>query len=209
MDEASTTMTRRRQYVAQPGTIPDKVIKYLETLPPGTEMASRPLMEAIGSEVVGGLSNYLVCAVNGGVIRVRPHHDDRRTQLWSLGDGIPVMRLATGSGVDAVAPAIEPRPAPKKQYTKRGPDKAPRKRPSRALAAEASPRAVAALQQRVQLPAPGEGADPVAPDAVPDMRIGLWNTGDLVIERRGEWIEFAAAEVQVLAAYLRDMAVGA
>jgi hypothetical protein len=184
-------------YIPQPGTIPAKVLAYLRAQPPGTELATRPLMDAIDSAVSGGLSNYLQCAVQGGALACRPHPDDRRTQLWRLGDGAAVVQQHGGPVAEVVAPADQAgaptASTPARQRAK-----------SRALPAEASPRTVAALRIREQ-PAPVEAAAPGLPDAAADMRIGLWNTGDLVIERRGEWIEFSVAEVRVLASYLRDM----
>jgi len=189
-------------YVPQPGTIPAKVVAHLKAQPPGTEMASRPLMEAIGAEVSGGLNNYLQCAVQGGVLACRPHPDDVRTQLWSLGDGVPLERADDKPARSVPAtPGAAPTGKPRK----------PKK--SRALPAEASPRTKAAQQAKraglvsVAPLVAAAGADvplPAVQMPARALRMAVWSTGELVLDIDDEVLSFNQTETQQLAQYLAD-----
>lgn len=79
-------------YQTQPGTIPHRVVEHLKTLPPGTELSTTELAEAIGANH-SGMSACLITAVSHGLLNsdTRPvPMTGRRISYWSLGDGVPV-----------------------------------------------------------------------------------------------------------------------
>lgn len=81
-------------YTPQPGTIAAKVIEYLRTQPPGTVIASAPLLEAIGhSELRGGLRPFMEASIEAGLVQAEKRPDDRLV-YWRVGDGVPVVRPA-------------------------------------------------------------------------------------------------------------------
>lgn len=71
-------------------TIPAKVLDYLRSQPPGTRIASAPLLAAIGVDhIAGGLQPYLRAAMQHGAIGCVPDPADTRRSVWFLGDGTP------------------------------------------------------------------------------------------------------------------------
>lgn len=81
-------------YTPQPGTIAAKVIEYLRTQPPGTVIASAPLLEAIGhSDISAGLKPFVERAVAEGLIQIEKRPGDRLA-YWRLGDGVPLAQPA-------------------------------------------------------------------------------------------------------------------
>jgi len=73
-------------YYPHPATVAYKVIEHLNTQRPGTQIASAPLAEAIGSDA-STLNNSMGAAVNAGLVKRQ-----RIMGLWhwSLGNGVPV-----------------------------------------------------------------------------------------------------------------------
>lgn len=187
-------------YVPQPGTIPAKVLAYLQAQPPGTELASRPLLEAIGAEAAGGLHNYLHCAVNAGALVCRQRPDNRRMLLWSLGDGTPLVQDEPPAPLKNDDGAARPAATPKVVVPRR------KKQRLRALPADAAPRAMAA-----QLATTASTAEvavvPAAASVEPlrSMRMAVWSTGELQIDLGVDRaLTFGRAETQALAQYLAD-----
>lgn len=78
-------MSREPQYVPQAGTIPAKVIAHFKALPPGTELSTAMVIEAIGQPADWhGLPQCLKLAVDAGVMRKRL--DRSGWAMWSLID---------------------------------------------------------------------------------------------------------------------------
>lgn len=94
---------RSRQYTPKPGSVPDRAITYLRTLPPGTEVSTDQLAVAAGFERKNATA-FLEPALRGGALARRKSDPAnwRSQDLLQLGSG---MRL----GVAAVARA-KPKP---------------------------------------------------------------------------------------------------
>lgn len=97
-------------YKTQPGTIPHRAVEYLRTLPPGTEVSTATLADAVGHEGDTNLAPFLLAAVKHGAIVPRKVKGVR-SYFWSLGDGTP----------QAVDPE-EAQDAPKVIRTRASPD---------------------------------------------------------------------------------------
>lgn len=96
-------------YTPQPGTIAAKVIEYLRTQPPGTVIATAPLLEAIGhSELRFGLRPFMEASIEAGLVQAEKRPDDRLV-YWRVGDGVPVVRPADDDDQSADSrPAARP-----------------------------------------------------------------------------------------------------
>lgn len=88
-------------YVAPPGTIPDRAISHLRTLPPGTEIGSADLAAKVGTDS-DGFAACMQLARNAGVVSARAV---RRRLFWSLG-----ANGAIGALPRVLASARGPRP---------------------------------------------------------------------------------------------------
>lgn len=94
-------------YAPQPGTIPHKVVEHLRTLPAGTKVASRPILDAIGQPGKLALPTFMGAAIRAGLVKAEKS-PDTGLLLWSLGDGVP---LAVEKEDDAPpAPKATPKP---------------------------------------------------------------------------------------------------
>lgn len=73
-------------YTPQPGTIPAKAIEWLRAQPPGAEVSSAELAEAIGADT----SSIIPCLVTPrqhGIVKSSHRPGNKRLLYWSLGDG--------------------------------------------------------------------------------------------------------------------------
>jgi hypothetical protein len=78
-------MTNRSPYVPQPGTFPARAIEHLRGLPPGAELSSAELADALDFDRYAVVP-CLLTPKKHGVIKSRKENGIHR---WSLGDGIP------------------------------------------------------------------------------------------------------------------------
>ena len=121
-------MSQTTTYVPQAGTIPAKVIAHFQTLPPGTELSTAMVLEAIGQpHGWHGLPQCMKLAIESGVIHKRLHRNG--WAMWSLvdpatakpaahaGQGVDIDRahakpspLADHTGIDDAEPGYRPRP---------------------------------------------------------------------------------------------------
>lgn len=208
-------------YTPQPGTIPARAVAFLQTLPPGTEMQSGPLADALGVGI-SGFGSWLDYAVRNGAISCVK----REGRLyWSLGrgerarsesvdeepdDAPPVQRTVKAQpgsisltdvpawpGLDidagsALAPKIAPLPASKASKGQR----------QRAKTATATPPACQDSNAK-----PVRAITPYQRTAGPQtMRVALWSDGQLQIQRGDfELILLAPEETKQLVHYLERM----
>lgn len=96
-------MSQEPKYVPQAGTIPAKVIAHFQTLPPGTELSTAMVLEAIGQpRDWHGLTSCMKTAVEHGVVSKR--QDRAGWLMWSLLDRSTMVTAKpayhTGQGVD-------------------------------------------------------------------------------------------------------------
>lgn len=77
-----------RPYTAKPGSVPDRAIRHLLTLPPGTEVTTDQLARAAGF-VRKNATAFLSPALDGGALQRRKSDaaNWRSQDLWSLGTG--------------------------------------------------------------------------------------------------------------------------
>lgn len=75
-------------YKTQPGTIPHRVLQYLQSKPEGFEISSAELAEELGIDPVG-IVQCLASPRKHGTLAVRTPPENRRVLLWSVGDGVP------------------------------------------------------------------------------------------------------------------------
>lgn len=78
----------RRPYAPKPGSVPDRAIRHLLTLPPGTEVTTDQLARAAGF-VRKNATAFLAPALDGGALQRRKSDaaNWRSQDLWSLGSG--------------------------------------------------------------------------------------------------------------------------
>jgi hypothetical protein len=74
-----------KPYVPQPGTIPHRVISHLKTMPPGTELSSAVLADAI-SQPRGIIASCLNAPRKHGALSSRMKNG---LMVWRLGNGVP------------------------------------------------------------------------------------------------------------------------
>lgn len=75
-------------YTPQPGTLADKALQYLRTLPPGTWVSTAVINEAIGQDPTYQLSAALSRARYTGLVTCRRAKNAHFFE-WTLGDGTP------------------------------------------------------------------------------------------------------------------------
>lgn len=153
---------RHKPYEPVPGTIPYKVIKHLESLPPGTKVNTTQLIEALGQTHVGNLNTVLVPPVKAGWIK-RDHVPYTNRVVWSLGDRTPIEQQPTEAEADSdTSDLAGPMPTP-----------------------NLSAASVFAMAQQA---ASSTRANPKAPVAKPSstgLRCALYNDGTLYINSNG------------------------
>lgn len=185
-------MTNAATYTPQPGTIPARVIAYLNQLPPGTELATAVLAEAV--EVIPSAVQATLGAPmkHGAVICTKRDG----INYWRLGAGIPAAHLQASEPDDApvIQRVIPAATAPRIQL----PPPAPATKPARRTAKKpkAAPRPA---------PAPTHQLVPIEP-ARPPMRLAVWSDGSLAIERGPERVDFTLDETRQIVRYLERMA---
>jgi hypothetical protein len=173
-------------YEPRPGSVPDRVIAHLRTLPHGAERLSSQLADAINAppaHVVASLEG----AVNAGALFRRKKDSHVRAPVyWSLVDHQAAKGTtpphANGAHVEPPAPAAAP-PAPA------APDSIP-------LIAFAHERQRRPQLKQVERPAQ-------TPVNATGLRIALWSDGALVIERGPHLVaSLTAEETRLLVKYL-------
>lgn len=81
-------------YCPVAGTIPFRVIEHLKKLPAGSEMSTPELLEALALEPSGPFRNYLETPIRHGLVKhVLKRFGSRTVAHWSLGDGVPPVRV--------------------------------------------------------------------------------------------------------------------
>jgi hypothetical protein len=78
-----------KPYTPQPGTIPARVIKHLQTLPPGTFVSTAALSELLDIQLYS-VASSLAHPRSMGVVVSRHTESNRRALEWALGDGKPL-----------------------------------------------------------------------------------------------------------------------
>lgn len=91
-------------YQTQPGTLAHRVVEYLKAQPPGTELSTAAIAEAIDCDS-SGFTASMATVVRDGIVRRRFTPHNRRVLLWSLGDGTPLDEYAADrvAGPEAIA----------------------------------------------------------------------------------------------------------
>lgn len=79
-----------RTYTPKPGSVPDRAIAHLRTLPPGTELTTDQLATVAGFERKNATA-FLDPALRGGALARRKSDPSswRSQDLWRLGAGTP------------------------------------------------------------------------------------------------------------------------
>lgn len=80
-------------YTPQPGTIPAKVVAYLQSKPKGFTATTAEICEAIGQDSTINLPAFVQAAEKNGALK-RHREPGIRFVFWSLGDGTPVVQTA-------------------------------------------------------------------------------------------------------------------
>lgn len=102
-----------KPYTPQPGTIPARVIAYLQTLPTGTYLSSAALCEELGIEM-SFLASSLSRPRSLGAVVSRTVPGNKRNLEWSIGDGTPLPLPADHEPDEPLQkPAAEASPQPK------------------------------------------------------------------------------------------------
>lgn len=94
-------------YTPLPGTIPDKVLKHLNTLPAGAEIATAELNDAIGQRADYTISTCLQAALKAGLLKSR-RQQGAKYLLWSLGNGEPIPGPVDDESDDDASEAAPP-----------------------------------------------------------------------------------------------------
>lgn len=178
-------------YEPRPGTVAFRSLAYLETLPPGAEVMTSKLAEAIG-EPANNVTPCLEAARLAGRLYRRQRDDHVRSPYWwSLTDRSAEPRPP--------APRVEPVFVANGATTDAGAAQA-----GPALDAGSVQRGVAQLAaRRAHNPEVGGSSPPPA-----SIRIALWSDGVLHISgsRTGQDIALAPDETRALLAYLDRLA---
>lgn len=84
-----------RTYTPKPGSVPDRAIAFLRSLPPGTELTTDQLSAAAGFERKNATA-FLDPALRGGALARRKSDPAnwRSQDLWRLGDGASKLQAA-------------------------------------------------------------------------------------------------------------------
>lgn len=76
-------------YCPRPGTIPDRCVKYLQSLPPGSEVSTTVLAETVDFPKQSAVDYLWACLRSGLLTRRRPRAGSS-PWFWRLGDGTPI-----------------------------------------------------------------------------------------------------------------------
>lgn len=153
---------KHKPYEPVPGTIPYKVIKHLESLPPGTVQSTPQLVEALGQTHVTNLSALLLCAVKAGWVKREPVQHTNHV-VWSLGDRTPIEQQPTEADVDSdTSDLAGPMPTP-----------------------NLSAASVFAMAQQAASTTRANPKAPVAKPSTTGLRCALYNDGTLYINSNG------------------------
>lgn len=98
-------------YTPHPGTLPDKALQYLRTLPPGTWVSTAVINEAIGQDPTYQLSAALSRARYTGLVTCRRAKNAPFFE-WTLGDGTPPEEAQLSDDTDDEDRSDGNRPAP-------------------------------------------------------------------------------------------------
>lgn len=157
-----------KPYDPKPGSVPYRVIAWLEQQPKGSEFTTSQIAEALG--LMGPqLHPCLEPAVRHGALHARRRDEHRTAPLWwSLSPRAPAS-VAVALPREAVPP-----PAPK---------------PAAAPAATPAPAAPAAADTPTK---------PVLPVPAPSLRISLCSDGTLEVQRASGRVVYSADETRQL-----------
>lgn len=101
-------------YSARPGTLPFRALAHLETLPPGAELTSAKLADAVGAAPSGVLAALSAALTAGAVFKRKKDAHPRSPLFWSLVDharsSAPALNGATSGAVVVAQPG--PRSVP-------------------------------------------------------------------------------------------------
>lgn len=190
-------------YVPQAGTIPAKVIAHFKTLPPGTELSTSMVLEAIGQPVGWhGLPQCMKLTLESGVMHKRL--DRNGWAMWSLVDRSSIVTAKPGQGVDidrAHAPAA-PQPDPQLQDSTAVHDHEPESRAEHAKSAD--PRLSADERTALRGKAPTEKPEPGPATETGDFECALTNAGRLLINTGTDRVALSPEHTQQLMSYLDE-----
>lgn len=108
-------------YATQPGTFPHRVVQFLKTKPPGFEISSADLAEAMDFERYAVIP-CLVSPRKHGALAVRKVEGvvGGVCLLWRLGDGVPEHQEGEAAAVDASAEGSTPPPQGRRARSRAG-----------------------------------------------------------------------------------------
>lgn len=180
-------MTMPNPYTPHPGTIAARALAHLQAQPPGTELASAVLADALDIDR-SSLVPCLAAAISHGVLA-----STKRMGLvyWRLGTGQPI----TLQERDPDSPIQRTIPAATVPKAQASPPATPRAKPS------TPPR-------KASRPAPASTAITIAEPIRTTMRLAVWSDGTLAIERGSEHMHFSVDESRQIVRYLERMGEG-
>ena len=199
-------------YAPQSGSTPGRVVEHLRSLPPGTELTTAVLADALDLDApcVPSCLDYAV--KHGFVIR-----DKREGRIyWRLGDGVPlapaedddpIVQRVVPAGAATTSPALARKPARQRRPL---------------VDVPAWPGVMCTPGSNLPPPDPDEQGSvaktahveltPVVSPGKPPkgMRVALWSDGQLQIQRSlGDVILFTVDETRHLVRYLERLGEGA
>jgi hypothetical protein len=179
-----------KSYTTQPGTVPHRVIEHLKAQPPGTELSTAELAEAVG-QPAGSMNGFLSSPRNHGALHAEKKHG---LLFWSLGDGAP---LAPPADREPDEP-LRPVPKTPKKTASLFDVRQPRDiKPSKAAAPVIEPGIpipIVRIVPAVPQPAPTPAADRA--------KFGAYSDGTFCIQRGTDTIWLSASEAKELAEFV-------
>lgn len=175
-------------YTPHPGTIAARALAHLQAQPPGTELASAVLADALDIDSASVIP-CLAAAISHGVLA-----NTKRMGLlyWRLGTGQPV----TLQDRDADAPIQRTIPA----------TAAPKPKALQAPQPAPAPPGPTAPRRTTPKPASTAVAIAIAQPIRTTLRLAVWSDGSLAIERGSEHMHFTVDESRQIVRYLERMA---
>jgi hypothetical protein len=172
-------------YEPRPGTTAQRVIAYLQLQPPGTELLTSQLGDALGVPPLN-IPPCLAPALSAGLLRQRKKNGHSRAPAyWSLGDHAAGEPATNGAHAAPVADEEVPAPPPPQPH--------PAGNGSIPIIAFARDRALRERDRRT----------PTATPQPTGLRVALWSDGALVIERNAFFVaSLTADETRHLVEYL-------
>lgn len=195
------------KYDPPKGSLAYRIIEYMKTLPPGKQIASGPLAEAMGQPSSAVITALLKPEAHGLVVKERVDGFYR----WRLGDGVP---LNPDAERDPLPPRqIITRASPGKPEPLDKPKVAAPGKPKPAPAPEPLPEPVkrpAAPAAAPQAPFQGVDMDAVARPKEPEpvktenrpLRFGWWNDGEVTMIKGDSTITLTPDESRKLLLFL-------